>query len=84
MVSQWVRLIGGAHHGQVEKVEADQVEIIRSTRRPIVPFRSNLGIETIITRYTRREARAPAGDVIVFFAETELSDLEALLQVLGP
>lgn len=85
----WVRLIGGAHNGQVVKVDEDQVlQVMREYEPMRAVSQRRVGImpqSTTVRQsiYTRRSVRTPGGE-IVFFALENLSDHGALQSVLGP
>lgn len=86
-MSLWVRLIGGSHDGQVDKVDDDQVMLVKQRAVTLMQARMCRGSiaasQTESCRYTRRIVRAPEAE-IVFFADEALSDTEALQHVLGP
>lgn len=90
-MSMWVRLIGGLHDGEVEKIDDDQVEVVKRKNFPPPATRAmnsvfGLGSATVevkSTRYTRRIVKAQGGE-IVFFAVEGFSDFDALNHVLGP
>lgn len=88
-MSKWVRLIGGLNNDEVEKIDDDQVEVVKCKRFPPPATRAvgtfGLGSATTevkATRYTRREVRTPGGDV-TYFAVEGFSDFDALNHVLG-
>jgi hypothetical protein len=84
----WVKLIGGPHDGQVEKVDDDQVEVVKQQARPLGFGHRNFGLmpaEATIgyARYTRREL-VRREETIIFFAHVALSDIDALKHALAP
>jgi hypothetical protein len=87
----WVRLIGGLNDGEVEKIDDDQVEVIKRKSFPGTATRvvhGTFGItphscEVKSTRYTRRLINTSGGN-ITFFAVEGFSDFDALNHVLGP
>lgn len=90
-MSKWIRLIGGLHDGEVEKIDDDQVEVVKRKKYPPPSARvmnhayglESLTSEVKSTRYTRRVVRVQ-GDDITYFAVEGFSDFDALNHVLGP
>jgi hypothetical protein len=93
MTKQFVRLIGGPNAGAIEKVDHDQLQIVKTTPMPAMavhPSHRNFGLsaQTVTlqqTLYTRRVLYCCSRESRLFyFAPESMSDLEALQSVLGP
>lgn len=97
MTQQFVRLIGGPNNGAIEKVDADQTQIVKtkplpatsaqafnSSRRSLRAFGlepDSVTFERAI--YTRRVLHCN-DHKLFYFAPEGVSDLEVLQSVLGP
>lgn len=87
---QWVKLIGGAHDGRVQKVDDDQIELFMQEHVPVAT-RAFAGRASLVaaattakrSHYTRRVVATP-DDTISYFALIEMSDSEALRHALAP